>query len=1787
MADENQIQEPPKLSVDDFAAKIKAKYPDYKNVDNSELVKKIVAKYPEYGSHVDLNPPKAATPIFQQASNNFLNPSIIKPQTGYLTPIIDSNARQQEAERQYMVEGQQANDKLSRQIKQGQEFQKLVEKADPETVKNWDKVNQLMANHVPDQLREYTPEEQKHYEFMQTPVGKTLGAVAYLGSKATKGSLQIIKGAAHLANMGLNATNPYAQMSNEEAINKIGDKADKLANYGLTQGDIGRMEESKPLSALGMAAEFAPAVATGEAANAPKALMYLQGVGQGKDAAENIEKNGGNLNPVAKEALIQGSGLVNLLLTDVFKGSKVSSALQDKVVTGIAADAIKESAGKDLSAQSFKDLLQNKAQTFAQKLERAPLEALGHYNETAKTFLKLNAGNFAVHKSVDALNEKPVFNETLGNLAENSVNSITKDAPIFAALPAAKELTKLLPNTAYHNDVVDAIVKDPSQKHTDDIKAQIMNHASEQGWNDNELHSTLDHVNKIAEAAKAIPKDIPNENKRTDAIGLVIDRNTLQDKLNGIQEAKKSLDPAIQEIHTAQEQYLTDKIEQANDKLRDIVSGTKTTYSKERDDKGQETGKFLKSTDGKQEEITPERYNLERTERDAKVKDNVQENPVAEPTTIKESDNGKIDEMGGKPNGQEAGQSGDGKNEIGIPQESTKENGQEKVVKSGAGETVPDKLKDVQVGNRVPISRGDESGIVERMGVDGDKTVLSVKGDDGKLNEVIIPKHAVEHYEQSLNELKNAIQKQSTGEMVLRQQETVGEGVGGQDEPKVAPAEIEKEQPKEKEIKAGDTLRKLADRIDAGKINKLGGFKASTGFDALWDTSLQVVSTSLRGGAKLADAIEEGLKHIRQSDWYKNLTDKKDFEAKYAEHLNNELSDTKEDVATEQPKKFVTSAKNADTDKLREKLGLSPLMKAAARANPEVWDEVLARLDTNPQAADDLIKRLEVEMRPVTDVEQGLLVHKQIELETTVQEASQRIIDNKKKGIDDKFDDINLKNERDKLSDLIKLQNKVGREWGLSGKFRQQLYKDDFSLASLERKTMAVLGGRDLTPKELDEIQKVHDEFNKKLKDHEDIIAGLQKRNADLEAEKALKKLKKDADFEQRKAKRQGKIIDYDKQIKDTITDIRAKLKKARSEANVVPIPYAKELIAIAPELGELAKAYISKGITNLEDIVDKIHHDLKDDFDNLDKRAVRDALSGYGKESKKQTRDEIQTKLDEIKREAKLMSQLEDLKNGLAKAKTERAKDNINERIEDLKKQIRELTPQDEAKNKSYITRMQNMQKELEAKLKSGDFDKTVRVPIELSEEARASRAAYLRVKKEFETALEKKRLANRSKIEKASDWFVKWRRNVLFLNPSTFVKLGTYASLKMLSKPLHELIGSGLRKLPYLSKIAEKAPREGHAFNVQAEAKAFAQMWSKSTWSDIKKNLTNKEGDLQVINDGSDETTRVPDAKLLDIGASLHSAIKQIPKHAEFERSLILRTKYAYEHGLDVSNQLVQLQNVAGALKDSLPGSQLNELESKAYQDSLRDILMQDNVVSKAWSGAINQLSQLAESGKLNKTTIESTGIKNAAKSLRAAMQIFIPITKVPVNFVIDRAEYTPIVGAVRAMLIMRRGLSEMKPEEADYVMRVFKKQGIGAGMLAFGYLNPNMFGGFQVSNSKRTDDQLKANDIEVFGYKIPHFMTHTAFLSICQLGATLRHIADDEVEGKFTVDKYIKATDRGGSDAAIANVRDIAKTVPFMDTPTRLMDAVKSKESWNKFIQDFTMGLVLPPDIKTAVK
>ena len=97
------------LSVQDFATKIKTKYPQYKDVDDTELAKRIVEKYPQYKEQVNFEQPaqQPATPqqpqgmaadmamaVEPKALKGGIDPSKLDPETAIdVTVYKDVNGK--------------------------------------------------------------------------------------------------------------------------------------------------------------------------------------------------------------------------------------------------------------------------------------------------------------------------------------------------------------------------------------------------------------------------------------------------------------------------------------------------------------------------------------------------------------------------------------------------------------------------------------------------------------------------------------------------------------------------------------------------------------------------------------------------------------------------------------------------------------------------------------------------------------------------------------------------------------------------------------------------------------------------------------------------------------------------------------------------------------------------------------------------------------------------------------------------------------------------------------------------------------------------------------------------------------------------------------------------------------------------------------------------------------------------------------------------------------------------------------------------------------------------------------------------------------------------------------------------------------------------------------------------------------------------------------------------------------------------------------------------------------
>lgn len=86
-------------------------------------------------------------------------------------------------------------------------------------------------------------------------------------------------------------------------------------------------------------------------------------------------------------------------------------------------------------------------------------------------------------------------------------------------------------------------------------------------------------------------------------------------------------------------------------------------------------------------------------------------------------------------------------------------------------------------------------------------------------------------------------------------------------------------------------MDKVAAIARSGKINKPGQMMSGTGFDQAWDLMMEAFAKSFEKLGNLAVAIEDAIKAMKSSEWYKGLTsnEKTAYEQQMRDHFNNEV----------------------------------------------------------------------------------------------------------------------------------------------------------------------------------------------------------------------------------------------------------------------------------------------------------------------------------------------------------------------------------------------------------------------------------------------------------------------------------------------------------------------------------------------------------------------------------------------------------------------------------------------------------------------------------------------------------------------------------------------------------------------------------------------------------------------------------------------------------------------------------------------------------------------------------
>lgn len=994
-------------------------------------------------------------------------------------------------------------------------------------------------------------------------------------------------------------------------------------------------------------------------------------------------------------------------------------------------------------------------------------------------------------------------------------------------------------------------------------------------------------------------------------------------------------------------------------------------------------------------------------------------------------------------------------------------------------------------------------------------------------------------------------------------------------------------------------------------------------------------------------------------------------------------SEVKMDMAS--GKSFVkeqrkTGIKNAVTLEEREAKNLSEVELTVKRNFGTAFDEGKRLVDSGERDPRILAEEMAKNPRPLSAEESVMLIYDRMRLQNDHQVVMDRIEASIDKG--DAAAELEYRLKLAKIEDDINTNDEAARrtgyEQGLGLAARRMMIQEDYSLARNLQRARIANSGKEL-PAELrakyEKLTKQLEEANKKLKEYEE-------NTSKRAAEKSIQKIKNEDAIRKHLIKVRERKVYAKKELDVEFGSLVKNLNRSLSSLHFVFDPDSVKILA------QMARNRVMAGVNSVDGIVGEIHDQLKDEYPDITKRDIRDAISGYGKTAQL-SKEEIEVQLREIRRQARLVSAYEDALAGQVPLRTGLQREPASDKVRELGRQVKqamresgidsasiktpeeqwktsldavktrlinsiidlskqldtgEKTPkkigikyddeanelksfrdglkkivediegkpqtspeqrikiataaveksiaeyerrikekdfapqkktsttpetpnlkalrekrdhlkeiykdlQDEAKPKktpeeialqAFKTRSKKRIAELENKLATQDYEKKPRRKRELDPEAMALEANVGRLKNLIDEDIRRIKLANRTKLEKSLDYLVKWRRFVILSSIRTVGKLTAAASTRQIITPIEELIGGILSRIPGVSKIASKAPREGGGLNVRAEAKAFGQWFNKQTYRDIRDVAMTGKGQLDILY--GDRHDMPPE--MLDLFGHLHGALKVTPKRAEFFRSLEKRTQWAIKNGLDITEPSVQATLTAGA-----------------YVDANRAIFMNKNVINDAYTMLLRYVDSKGTAGR-----VAATG-----------MRVMLPIVRVPTNFAIETANYA--FGAPKGSaqliytLIKKDALKDLKPDEADNIMRSLKKGMIGLAILAIGYYMADYIGGYYQYGEKRKGTDLKPGDLEIYGIKIPHFLLHTPAIEILQMGATIRRVQD----------RYAGQLKGDGTVAGIvAGAKGIGERIPFLEQPSRMGKALTNVDTASKFTAELGRSLVVPPDV-----
>lgn len=485
-----------------------------------------------------------------------------------------------------------------------------------------------------------------------------------------------------------------------------------------------------------------------------------------------------------------------------------------------------------------------------------------------------------------------------------------------------------------------------------------------------------------------------------------------------------------------------------------------------------------------------------------------------------------------------------------------------------------------------------------------------------------------------------------------------------------------------------DQAKKIADKIRAGKVNRPSSFSTNTPASLVWDSALEVAAKTVEVTGDVAQGIADAIKHIKDSEWYKGLEESKQKAAE--KDLKDYLSES-EDV-------FPLGIKNESAKAENKYLGIDQKIDLTKEQKRDVKtvQENAKRFIEDGGDPELLISETILQKRQLNAEQLSVILDYKVKKANEIKKVSDTLIEDFNKG-----KDVEALQERLRsLTDLYERANDAleisGYEQGLAFRMRQVMKNSDYTLAESERKWKIAANGAEIP----NEIKQRFSEIETKLNESEARIEELQKANERLQTARVIRRAQTEvnkkagdklrafaAKIESGQISKLGgyksstgfdaawdlalkavsETLNATGSLADAIEAGLIKIRKSKWYEDLTDkkkfeqdfedhfnkefkkAEYSKPFIDENGKLDisfQLIKEIVSEGVTDVNDLVQKVKDAIKDELPDVTDREVKEAITEYGKTASP-SKDALLAEIRELKRTGRLELGLDDAKSG------------------------------------------------------------------------------------------------------------------------------------------------------------------------------------------------------------------------------------------------------------------------------------------------------------------------------------------------------------------------------------------------------------------------------------------------------------------------------------------------------------------------------------------------------------